>query len=159
LPGSYNLTPTRDGFSFITDAGATYFLYFSTYYLTGINGEDIEALHFGFNYESYKLTNRKYDAKIKRTIVGVINDCFEQYPKMRILYFCRNDDGYGRNRKITFNRWYKAHATTIEKFDSRAEYSKEGLYASILIRSDHPQKNYYVDAFYRSIDMFFPEAA
>jgi len=159
LSDLFELKPTKEGFSFNTDSGLTYFTYFTNYYLTGKNGEEIHAWNFGFYHEPHQPIKRTHDAKIRKTILWVIIDYFKRHPETGVLYLCRNDDGYARNRNITFNRWYKENLTAIAKFNSREEHRQEGLYSSLLIKADNPQMDYYVDAFYRTIDMFFPEAA
>jgi len=87
----------------------------------------------------------------------VILEFFQRNPEIGLLFICENSDGYGRHRKITFNKWYKEANAPIEKFDCREAYTKEGFYTSILVLSDNPMKDYYVDAFYGTIDEFFPD--
>ncbi|WP_143056596.1 DUF6169 family protein [Chitinophaga sp. YR573] len=120
------------------------------------NGEDVVVMSLGFYHEPLIVENRKYDPKVKNTILQIITDFFENNKEMSTIYICSTSDGYGRHRRITFNKWYKEVDVPIEKFDCREAQAKEGLYASFFIRSDNQLKDYYVDAFYRSIDEYFP---
>jgi hypothetical protein len=153
----YSISTTEEGYKyFTTDSGLTYFLYFTEYYLKGSEGEDIMAMSFGFYHKPNVIENRKYDPKVKETILHIISDFFETNKEMGLSFICVVRDGYGRHRKITFNKWYKEANDAVEKYDGRDAYAKEGLYTSFLIRADNPLKDYYVDAFYRSIDEYFP---
>jgi hypothetical protein len=155
LLNQYSLTTTEEGYNFITDSGLTYSLYFTSHYLIDSDDKDIEAISFGFYHQPQKISNRKYDGKIKGTILHVIQDFFQKNPDIGLLFICDSGDGYGRHRKITFSKWYKETNVPIEKFDCSDAHTKEGLYTSILVRSDNPLKDYYVNAFYRTIDKYF----
>ena len=117
MSSQYSLIPTEEGYNFTTDSGLTYCLYFTSYYLKDNNGEDIRVMSFGFYHEPHKINNRKYDGKIKNTILHVVLEFFQRNPEIGLLFICDNGDGYGRHRKITFNKWYKEANAPVEKFD------------------------------------------
>lgn len=88
----------------------------------------------------------------------VVLEFFRKNPEIGLLFICDTGDGYGRHRKITFSKWYReTKEALIEKFDCYEALNKEGFYTSILIRSDNPLKEFYVDALYRAIDAFFAD--
>lgn len=152
----YNLTRTKDGYTFTAISGLTYSLYFARYYLKDDNGNDIEATSFGFSREPRVVRNRKYDGKIKNTILYVILEFFQKNPDTGLVFICNNKDGYGRHRHITFSKWFREANTPIEKFDCGEIHTKDGFYTSFLVRPDNPLKDYYVDSFYMTIYEHFP---
>ncbi len=157
----YKLSPTERGYQFQTNSGLTYHLYFTEYYLKDSQGDDVKVQSFGFFPEPgiprKEIKKNRYDGKVKATIISFITEYFEKNPDIGLLYLCDPNDGYARHRSITFSQWYKEFDFPIEKFDCLERHRKAGYYTSILIRSDNPLKDYYVEAFYRSLEEFFPE--
>lgn len=156
----YKISTTPDGYTFTTNSGTIYFLYFTEYYLKDNNGKDVKVQSFGFFADPPIVRkegmSNKYDEKIKLTIVSFMAEYFSKNRDVGLLYVCDTADGYARHRRITFGRWYKEVNLPIEKFDCRETHVKAGLYTSIFVRKDNPLKDYLVEAFYRTLDEFFP---
>ncbi|MRG48959.1 hypothetical protein GFS24_27865 [Chitinophaga sp. SYP-B3965] len=153
----YDLTKTEDGYQFTSDFGLTYFLYFSKYYLIDENGDDLIVTSFGFFHDPEKV--RVNDQRIKATIISFIIDYFEKNPELGILYLCDPRDDLARHRRIIFGSWHREMDQGIEKFDCNKYHAKLGYYSSLLIKADNPQKQHYVDAFYRHLNELIPEEA
>ena len=150
----YNLAPHKDGYQFTTDAGITYIVYFSQYFLTTPEGEEIIVYSFGFECSGDRCES--YDEKIRNTIISIIEEFFQQHQQEGLLYICLTLDGMARHRRITFGKWYRTIACNIERHDCREWHAREGYYTSILVRSDNPQKDKMITAFYNNLDSFFP---
>lgn len=151
----YDLVRTDIGYQFRSDFGLIYILYFSNYYLLDENGDDAVVSSFGF-YHIPK-DAKVNDPRIKATIIRFITDYFEKNPESGVLYICDPKDNLARHRRIIFGSWHKEVSKYIEKFDCKAHHARLGYYTSILVRIDNPQKQYFVDAFYRSLEDSLPE--
>jgi hypothetical protein len=112
-------------------------------------------LSFGFYNEPETLHIK--DPRVKVTIVNFIMDFFHKNPDIGMLYLCDQKGDLARHRRIIFGSWYREVEHKIEKHDCREHHAKQGYFSSILIRSDNPLKQYYVDAFYRNLDEFLGE--
>ncbi|SFF09655.1 hypothetical protein SAMN05518672_11624 [Chitinophaga sp. CF118] len=151
----YEVTLTKEGYEFTTDTEIVYKLYFSSYYLTDEAGEDVKVLSFGF-YNVPETVHIK-DPRIKETIVGFIKDFFDKNPDIGMLYLCDQKGDLARQRRIIFGSWHREVKNEIEKHDCKEHHARQGYYSSLLIRSDNPLKQYYIDAFYRNLDEYLGE--
>jgi len=95
---------------------------------------------FSFEAGNYNLSEkRKFDRRIKATIVSILQDFFQQNPDFAIWYVCDSMDRKtrGKSRSILFERWYQEEGKDIlEKYDF--ELIEEDLdleiYASLLVK-------------------------
>lgn len=148
----YEVTSTKEGYEFTTEKNIVYKLYFSNYYLTDEQGDEVKVLSFGF-YNVPETFSTK-DPRIKVTIIGFIRDFFDKNPDVGMLYLCDTKGGLARHRRIIFGSWHREIENEIEKHDCLEHHAKQGYYSSMLVRSDNPLKKYYVDAFYRSLEEY-----
>lgn len=63
----YSLTSTEDGYSFTTDAGIAYAIYFTVHYLKDKDGQEFTVPSLGFGPIGEK--SNFHDVKIKNTII------------------------------------------------------------------------------------------
>lgn len=95
------------------------------------------------------------DGLIKSTIIAVILDFFSKHEDEVILYFCLTD-GFQRERKITFGRWFhELAASSFEKHDCHPEYYKHGLYSSIILKSGNTSKQVFIEGFHNTLARWF----
>lgn len=159
MSNRYNVTSTQSDYRFVTDTGLRYTAYFTTYYLTGADGQEIEVPMFGFSCDPpRKLRDGTgYDDKVKNTIIGLIQEFFSKQEGSGLLYICDTSDDLGRHRNITFGRWFNEIDNLIERYKGTPESEKNGFYTSLLIHANNPRKEYYIDAFYSTLRDFNPE--
>ncbi|MFW0715738.1 DUF6169 family protein [Pedobacter sp. N23S346] len=154
MSARYEINRNEDGtsYQFITFSGNTYIAYFTEFSLQDKDGNEIPTVSFGFYC---KLANdekpQRFDAKIKRTIIYIINEFFRIQPAEAILYLCMNQGGKAKNRHITFDRWFKEAGEDLEKHDAVDELTEPSFYSSIIIKSTNPEKQKFIDAFYYTI--------
>lgn len=151
----YDVTKTETGYQFISDFNLTYHLYFSNYYLTGDSGEDLIVTSFGFFYQPRYV--RVNDPKVKATIIDFIQNYFDKNPETGIIYLCDQKNGWARHRRIIFGSWHREVNGHIEKHNCGKYHERLGYYSSLLVRADNPQKQCYINAFYRSLAEALPE--
>jgi hypothetical protein len=85
LSSLYSLIPTDNGYSFITDSGFEYAIYFTEYCLADKDGKEMLVPSLGFG--PVKGKGDTYDVKIKNTIISVIVDFFLKNEENGLLYF------------------------------------------------------------------------
>ncbi len=135
---------------FITATGACYHLHFTEYYLTDCAGKELIIPAFAFLAE--EAIRHIYDEKVRNTIIYALSNYFNKNKCACLSYICDTKDGYARHRNIIFRKWLRETGhMSIERFDCKKEYNLSGLYASILIRSENPLKEYYLDAFTKAL--------
>lgn len=152
----YNLTKSEIGYEFVSGAGVRYHLYFSNYYLTDADGNDLVVPMFGFDCvperSKQDRNQKRHDPRIKATIISLIVDFFEKKPNDGLLYICDQKDDKAENRSILFGAWHKEMADKIEKYDNEHSHAELDFYSSLLIVKDNPDKNKFIEAFYRHLD-------
>ncbi|AYL96369.1 DUF6169 family protein [Mucilaginibacter celer] len=149
----YNVEITEDKeYRFTTSSGILYNAYFTEFTLIDPDENEIKVVSFGFTCKETISTKRYYDSKVKHTIVYIINHFFETQPDDAVLYMFMTNDGKARNRHVTFNNWYHELNNNLEKHSSSSELGKKGFYASILFKTNNPQKKRLISSFYFTID-------
>ncbi|PWK79975.1 hypothetical protein LX99_00436 [Mucilaginibacter oryzae] len=139
-------------YRFTTSSGDLYIAYFTEFVLLDPSGTEIKVLSFGFTRKQAIETKKRYDSKVKHTIVFIINHFFEKQPDDAVLYMCMTNDGKARNRNVTFNNWYHELNSNLEKHSSSSELGRGGFYASILFKVNNPNKRRLISSFYFTID-------
>jgi len=136
--------------SFVTDNGDIYSAFFTEYQLLDADGNVHLAYNFvflcneRFDRESF---SRKYDPKIRNTLVKLISDFFIKNDHSSLLYFCFDDDGLSRNRNIVFKTWCKDLSPAIYRCHKAIPYQSNSLYSSLLVVNENPLKELIVDAY------------
>lgn len=94
-----------------------------------------------------------YDEKVKNTIVGIIADYFTKRQNDGLLYVCDTSNGLGQHRNITFSKWFNEVNMPIERHKGTFSCESNGFYTSLLIHTENPDKDYYIEAFYRNLQI------
>lgn len=155
MSNHYDLSLTKDGkaYQFITDNGDRYVAYFTEFILQNSNGEDIVLSSFGFTKETVSsLQKERFDPKVKATILFLIQEFFDKNPGEGVLYICLDNDDKGRNRHITFSKWFRELGGDYEKYDAPVSSRAFGLYSSLIVPKASPQKFELKEAFYYTIE-------
>jgi len=151
----YNLTLNKDGsYSFISDDKHVYIIYFLQYKLIDADNNEHKVYSFGFSRNKEHATKSftyRYDEKIKNTILAVINNFFAENDDKALLYFCYGDDGFARHRSITFKKWGREVANSIESYSTRIAYFEDYIYGCLMVQKDNPLKKLIIDAFEQNI--------
>lgn len=153
MSAHYDVVKADDGssYQFTTTSGITYVAYFTEFTLMEANGDELQAISFGFTCDRLYGVKR-HDGRVRPTIVHIIEEFFDAQPDDALLYMCMDNDGRGRNRHITFGRWFKEVDGALEKHSFASKDPQEGFYSSIIIKSNNPQKQRMIDAFYYTIN-------
>lgn len=153
----YNWTETAEGYEFSTISKLNYLAYFTDFYLQSPkNGTDVKVFSFGITCrESDDFRLGRKDESIRNTVILIIQDFFTKNSDQAVLYICMTD-GSARERKITFGRWfYELADDRFEKHDCNPECTKEGLYSSLILKSDNVNKDEFINSFHYTIDSWF----
>ena len=148
----YNIERAADGasYTFQTTSGITYFAYFTEFALLEADEQEVNVVSFGFTCDSFNPIQR-HDTKVKQTIIHIVNEYFKSKPDAAVLYMCMNNDGKGRNRHVTFSRWFNESESELEKYDFASKNTGGGFYSSIILKSANPDKEKLIAAFYFTI--------
>ncbi len=151
----YNLSLNSEGLvTFTTESGDVYTAYFLEYPLEDSEGNQHMLLNFDFlcngGFECDKFS-KKHDKRIKNTLVSIIESYFIRHEHAVIVYFCFNEDGYGRHRSITFRKWLNDLPENITKIFRSIDHNKALTYSSMLILSDNPLKDLIIAVFEKRI--------
>jgi len=153
----YNLTLNENGsYSFLTKLDYNYTVSFLEYTLTDSDGNNHVVYNFVFHRDKEYSTipfHHKYDEKIKNTILSITDDFFKKNDHKALLYFCHSSDGYGRHRKIVFNKWMSELDASIENYNNEILYAGSMLYASLIIKKDNPLNKLISDAFEKNMEL------
>ncbi|MCF2490660.1 hypothetical protein [Dyadobacter sp. CY347] len=112
-PYNYQEVGTSGSFQYVfeTDLGLSYSCWFAdgSEHFKDYNQIKDSIVTFGFRCKPYtpKGYFHKYDPKIKPTILSILRQSLETYPERVVLVMYQNTDHRKRNRKITFDAWYK----------------------------------------------------
>ncbi|MGX5690359.1 DUF6169 family protein [Arcticibacter tournemirensis] len=137
-------------YKFTTTSGLVYVAYFTEFILLDVNGEEIQVVSFGFACDRPDETKR-HDSRVKLTIIHIVEEFFATQSDEALLYMCMDGDGKGRNRYITFGRWFREAGGLLEKYNFASRDPKARFYSSIILSSGNPQKQRMIDAFYYTI--------
>ena len=153
MSARYNVDKAADGVSyqFTTTSCITYVAYFTEFTLLTPHEQEIDAISFGFTCNKASEVKR-HGGKVKQTIIHIIEDFFEAQPDDALLYMCMNSEGKGRNRHITFGRWFRDAGDNLEKHNSISKNSEEEFYISIILKTTNPKKEKLIEAFYYTIN-------
>ncbi len=147
----YSLTLNKDGsYSFISEQGYKYLIYFFEYILTDADNNMHTVYNFGFSRNGKYSSDAfiyKYDNKIRDTIISVINDFFLKGDHRTLVYFCYGEDGFSRHRSIVFKKWYNGLDPSIENHSKIVSYLNSNIYGSLIIKKENPLKKLIIDAF------------
>lgn len=106
---------------------------------------------FGFSLLNTGVGMMPFDFKIAQTICRILVDFFDNHKNI-IIFICDSVDKRERQRNITFSKWFHHFDTEhlFEKTDKILEYDSENrYYLSLVYRKDNPDKELYLDAFFK----------
>ena len=141
---------SADSYSFVTDAGDTYSYYFLEYLLPDSEGNEHVIYNFDFlcNYDfSTSKFSRRYDSKIRNTLVAALSGFFEKREYGIIVFCCFDMDGYGRHRSIVFKQWLSDVSDSILKIHRSIAYNGNITYSTLLLVDTNPLKELIIEAF------------
>ena len=134
-------------YSFRTDAGVVYRVYFLDY----SDQFPLPVTVYEFNIEPVdKEGNKKrgMDIRIGHTIVSILTKFFERNTNA-MLMVCDSTDGREFQRKLLFERWYSQYSNgKITKVDASLNTEDYMLYTSLFVHVDNPYKKQLIAAFY-----------
>jgi hypothetical protein len=134
----YKITTTDKGYTFITDLGLEYQAYFiEGGYMLPVPELSAYVRIFGFAVSNTPI-KFKYDCKVKNTLFYILKAVITENPQTIISFTCDTTSSLDRHRKITFSQWYNTshEKSELEKIDKTIN----GVYGSLLFRTDHPFK-------------------
>lgn len=154
MPNPYNLLENSYGFTFITDFGCEYTVYFiiADHYFSSNNTFNNNIYEFGFRKETGR---KKNDPRVQDTITNVLIQFFNQNKEGVLIYNCDTSDQVEQARKNLFDQWYKeAEIENLVKLDESiwikskdSKYNKEIL-ISIIFNNEHQFSNDIKKSFY-----------
>lgn len=106
---------------------------------------------FGFSLLNASVKLMPFDAKVAQTICRILVDFFNNHKNI-IIFICDSTDRRERQRYITFSQWFHRFNTEclFEKTDKILEYDSDNrYYLSLIYRKDNPDKEIYLDAFFK----------
>ena len=154
LSNLYELTFTDEGFQFTNNTGDQYYVYLTEHALLYPYGDNryIDVYMLGFSCKRSDLALvHHYDEKTKDTLLLIFESLVSQYPDDAFIYVCDNQDGKGRNRSITFAKWFNESDRTFERQYSEIRYGEQSLYTAILIKKDNHNRQLFIDAYHYTI--------
>lgn len=116
-------------YSFETDSGIRYLVYFSAIDLI----DDVPMWWFGFKQKGGSLLG--YDSRIRATVVHILRTFFELHNDA-VVFVCSPSEGKGAARYRLFNLWFELYGDGYEKYD----LSKYDIYGALICRVDFPDK-------------------
>jgi len=156
LSNHYNLTEEESGYYFTSDSGNKYLITFFKNPLIDQEGNIHSAYSINiarnddFSHQAFQFG---YDKKIKNTIIEIINAFFIKNDENALIYFCFNEDNFGRSRSILFGSWAR-EVGYLDCYRRAFSYSGSIVYAALVVLKGNILKGLIVDAFNRSIDEF-----
>lgn len=156
LLNRYNLSPSLNGYSFETDNGFNYAVYFlqADYFFDEDNNVRDLFYHFGFSKDTEK---KKEDPKVQNTITHILETYFENQSNNALIYLCDYSDKKEYARAELFFKWFKeAKLNHLVKEDLTITVPTEGKYnkdilLSVIYKANHPQKEAIREAFYEEL--------
>lgn len=152
MSAPYDIEQADDGtsYKFATTSGLVYVAYFTEFALLDVNNQEVQVVSFGFACDLPDKVKR-HDSRVKLTIVHIVEEFFAARSDDALLYMCMDGDGKGRNRYITFGRWFREAGSQLEKYNFASKDPGARFYSSIILNSRNPQKQRIIDAFYYTI--------
>ena len=71
----------------------------------------------------------------------------EEHPDDAFVHICDPGDGRERHRSITFGSWIRNYESEIKIFRHTYNDPENNLYAGLVLKTDNPLKQFYVEAF------------
>ncbi|RKR85685.1 hypothetical protein BDD43_5956 [Mucilaginibacter gracilis] len=153
----YKIYPEKEGYRFTTTNGDEYYAYFTPFTLQTPYHTTTDIVSFGFECKRRNAqTKPLYDECTARTIVHIINNYFKLNGDNALLYICLNNDDFARHRNLIFGKWFNEFGRGYERHKSDAITGEMNFYSSILIKEDNPEKIKLIEAFYFTINYWFP---
>ncbi|MGY4384736.1 hypothetical protein ACVWYN_001770 [Pedobacter sp. UYP24] len=88
------------------------------------------------------------------TILSVVEEFYGRNGENALLYICLANDGFARNRHITFNKWFKYVANHGDYIREQTG-EKEGLYCTLLLKKANPDRIKLIEAFHHTIRVYW----
>ena len=130
----YEIVFNHGDFDFTTDAGIRY----SVSFLEDVPLGKCDTYQFGFRKRDE--VHSAYDAKVKDTLIAVIEQFFIENENV-LLYICDTSDGREAKRNRLFIRWFEDFANperfTMETANAMVE--GQGFYAAIIVENRNPK--------------------
>ncbi len=146
LLNRYEFDDIENGYSFTTDDGNTYFVYFIEYPLIDTLPD---GTLFTFNIERLDDNNHRNgsEQKVRNTILHILASFFEKHERA-ILSVCDITDGRQKVRKRLFDKWYNDFgATLLEKREAPVIVEGNITYSMLYYRRDNIYKSLLEDGF------------
>ncbi|MBV7531930.1 DUF6169 family protein [Chitinophaga sp. sic0106] len=97
------------------------------------------------------------DRLVSPTIQCILIQFLAKHPDASIVYICDNNDGLAQARHRLFNNWFMPRNQDFVKYDTTEHHHKHRFYASMITGVKNPQGKYVMDAFYKTLDWYFPD--
>ena len=154
----YNIKLTDQGsYIFTTDSNIDYIAFFTTCPIEDKEGNTHKAYSFGFERSGKYSLNKftyKFDDKIKHTIIFIIKEFFRLNGSNALIYFCFQEDEYGRHRSIVFSKWHSEELSKdIEHYKKNINFEEERLYGGVLVLRENPLRGLVLEA----LDLYIDE--
>ena len=82
-----------------------------------------------------------------------MQEFFKRNGNNALIYFCFQDDEYGRHRSITFSKWHRDELSDeFERRKKNVVYSNEKIYSGILVLMENPLLELIFQAFDKYIN-------
>ncbi|HZY39513.1 MAG TPA: hypothetical protein VFE53_22810 [Mucilaginibacter sp.] len=151
----YNIVLNPDfSYSFITDNGDIYDVYFIEYPLIDADDNKHIIYYFSFvrngNFEC-KNFQKKYDPKIKLTFVEIAVRLFDKMEHACVTYDCFNEDGFARHRSIVFKNWCKELPAQVECHHTSVVHRGIEWYSTLILSGENPLKRLILDAYTKNL--------
>ncbi len=123
--------------------------------------EGLAVSRFSFSSRDIPAGDRRvFDPGIRETVFQILKNFLSRNDQV-IVYVCDNDDGRQKYRFRLFNQWFlQNNETAEEKIVVRpVEYSADGIsfYAGMVLSSDNPLKEQYLEALYQYMQLLYED--
>ncbi len=120
-PQAYRLIEESFGFSFTTEQGTAYSIYFTDASGYIPDTSLVDSIYMvGFVADPPPAKGTKgggIDPKIKNTIQKALLETFHANPEWVLVFVCDQSDGMFQGRNTLFHSWYMEHKQTFVKQD------------------------------------------
>lgn len=134
-------------YTFRTDYGVRYVVDFAEEYIL----EDVEMYQFSIiNINNHPSPN---DPCVRDTVLAIVNEFFQENQSV-LLYICETADGKQRMRDRLFRSWFANNMAKRQyTIASASVRDTEDVinYAAIILRLDHPEKEFIISQFNKTI--------
>jgi hypothetical protein len=162
----YAFAPISDdgAFLFVTDSGCYYTIQLSNKHQKFNDHEllfnDGEAFELSIDRKCDDVGKSPFDDAVSNTILHILTTNIEaKGDTSTFFYVCDTTDGDGSLRARKFNMWYlaiKKELPLLEKYNFILPgFDGEKFDISLLIFSNHPKKEEYIEEFYKKLNSDF----